>query len=61
VTVLAESAMLADAWATAISVLGAEQGMQLANRRQLAVLAIIKTASGLKTLRSDKMAAYTET
>ena len=61
VTVLAESAMLADAWATAISVLGAGMGLQLANRQQLAVLAIVKTGSGLKTLRSDKLAAYTAT
>ena len=61
VTVLAESAMLADAWATAISVLGADMGMQLANRQQLAVLAIIKTGSGFKTLRSDKLTAYTAT
>jgi thiamine biosynthesis lipoprotein len=61
VTVLAKSAMLADAWATAISVLGADMGLQLANRQQLAVLVIIKTGSGLKTLRSDKLAAYTAT
>lgn len=37
VTVLAESAMLADGWATAMLALGAERGMQIANARGLAV------------------------
>ena len=59
VTVIAASAMYADGWATTISVLGLEQGMQLANAQQLAVLAMIETASGLETIRSEKLAAYT--
>ena len=58
VTVIAASAMDADGWATAISVLGLKQGMQLANAQQLAVLAIIETDSGLETIRSEKLAAY---
>lgn len=37
VTVLHESAMLADAWATAITVMGHERGMALATRQGLAV------------------------
>ena len=36
VTVLHASAMLADAWATAITVLGADRGMALATRHTLA-------------------------
>ncbi len=37
VTVLAESAMLADGWATALEVLGAEDAMRIATEQQLAV------------------------
>jgi thiamine biosynthesis lipoprotein len=40
VTVLAESAMRADAWATALLVLGPEQGMALADEQGLAALFI---------------------
>ncbi|MEM1314859.1 MAG: FAD:protein FMN transferase [Pseudomonadota bacterium] len=38
VTVLAESAMLADAWATALHVIGKEEGLPLAERLGLAAL-----------------------
>ncbi|KEJ87861.1 thiamin biosynthesis lipoprotein ApbE [Sulfitobacter donghicola DSW-25 = KCTC 12864 = JCM 14565] len=37
-TVLAESAMLADAWATALHVMGQEEGLALAEREGIAVL-----------------------
>ncbi|MEL7115981.1 MAG: FAD:protein FMN transferase, partial [Pseudomonadota bacterium] len=40
VTVLAENAMLADAWATAFLALGVERGMPIANENDLAVLFI---------------------
>jgi len=40
VTVLAENAMLADAWATALLVHGTERGLEIANQRDLAVLFI---------------------
>lgn len=45
VTVLHESAMLADAWATAITVLGPKEGMALAARKQLAVLMVERTGA----------------
>lgn len=45
VTVLAENAMLADAWATALLVLGTERGLQIANERDLAVLFIDRDAN----------------
>jgi thiamine biosynthesis lipoprotein len=54
VTVLAENAMLADGWATAMLAMGAEKGMLIANRYQLAVFFISKhkniftTSSSLK-------------
>lgn len=47
VTVLTENAMLADAWATALLVLGRENGMKLAEEQGLAALFIDRTgASG---------------
>ena len=45
VTVLTENAMLADAWATAMLVLGRERGMEIANNRELAVLFIERDAN----------------
>lgn len=40
VTVLTENAMLADAWATALLVVGRERGMEIAERQNLAALFI---------------------
>ncbi len=49
VTVLTENAMLADAWATAMLVLGRERGLKIANKRDLAVLFIERDASSPHT------------
>jgi len=61
VTVLAENAMLADAWATALLVHGSECGLEIANQRDLAVLFIDRgTDAGDKdfvTTASDRFAA----
>lgn len=46
VTVLAETCAEADALATALTVLGPEQGLAFAEARQLAVLFIVRTESG---------------
>lgn len=46
VSVLHESTALADAWATAFSVLGAERSLSLAEEHGLAVLLLTKDASG---------------
>jgi len=46
VTVLHERAMLADAWATALNVLGPEAGMQLADRLDLPATFIVRRADG---------------
>ncbi|MFK7966001.1 MAG: FAD:protein FMN transferase [Burkholderiaceae bacterium] len=46
VTVVAEHAALADAWATALLVLGLKDGVDLANRLGLAALFIARDASG---------------
>ncbi len=47
VTVLHPSAMLADAWATALLVLGPERGFELAQKNGLAAYFIIHAESGL--------------
>jgi thiamine biosynthesis lipoprotein len=52
VTVIAGSAIEADAWATAMAVLGTEAGMKLANELQLAVYFIVDGASGFRALHS---------
>lgn len=44
VTVLADNTMLADAWATALLVLGTKRGLEIANQRDLAVLFIDRNA-----------------
>ncbi len=46
VTVLSDTCMDADAWATALTVLGPQQGLELAEQKGLAALFIIKTAGG---------------
>lgn len=46
VTVIAQTAMRADALATALMVLGPEQGFLLAEREQLAALLIVKSPEG---------------
>jgi thiamine biosynthesis lipoprotein len=54
VSVLHESAAVADAWATALTVLGAERGLELAETYNLAAYFIVRTKSGYKQLRSRK-------
>jgi thiamine biosynthesis lipoprotein len=46
VTVLAENAMMADAWATAMLALGQEKGMKLAEEHKLAVYFISRDVTG---------------
>lgn len=49
VTVLADNAMLADAWATAMLVLGRERGLEVAEKQGLAVLFVDHAGDGFKT------------
>lgn len=58
VTVVSESAMLADAWATALMVLGPEEGVELANELQLAAYFILGDGSGFQTRHSDAFNRY---
>ena len=62
-TVLAENAMLADAWATAMLILGREKGLEIAKAHDLAVLFVERDPSStelrFKTEASDSFKALT--
>jgi len=62
VTVLADTAMVADGWATALNVLGLDEGLKLANERGLAALFISRTDTSERrqSYESDTMKAYFE-
>ena len=61
VTVLAGDAMRADAWATAMTVLGVEAGLGLAASLDLAVRFLSRTPSGLQEHLSDAFLHQLET
>ena len=48
VSVVASTCMLADAWATALMVLGEEAGMQLARERKLTALFVLRDGDGFQ-------------
>ena len=48
VSVLHESVAMADAWATALTVLGAEEGLKLAEKHSLAAYFIVRTDKGFE-------------
>lgn len=54
VSVLHESVAMADAWATALTVLGAETGLKLAEEYSLAVYFIVRTDSGFEQYASSQ-------
>ncbi|EIE49796.1 thiamine biosynthesis protein ApbE [Salipiger aestuarii] len=56
VTVMTDSAMLADAWATALLVLGRDRGLEIANDRDMAVLFLERgdAAGDVVTTASDR-------
>lgn len=58
VTVIAETAAKADAWATALNVLGPEKGMAVANTEKLAVYMIVKEGDGFTDIYSEAFAVY---
>ena len=62
-TVLAENAMLADAWATAMLILGRERGLEIAKANDLAVLFVERDESAsdlrFKTTASEHFTALT--
>ncbi|MES2172945.1 MAG: FAD:protein FMN transferase [Pseudomonadota bacterium] len=60
VTVLHDSAMLADAWATAITVMGPDKGMALATRHDLAARLVVRTDDGAQEYMTPALAAMLE-
>lgn len=58
-TVLAENAMLADAWATAMLTLGRARGLEIAQTHDIAVLFAERSGSGFETIASDAFANLT--
>ena len=61
VTIVADTAMLADGWATAMMILGAEKGLRLAEQEGLAALFIVRDPeekSGYRQVVSHKMGQY---
>jgi FAD:protein FMN transferase len=58
VTVIAQTTAYADGLATAISVMGEDAGMELAQQQNLAVYMISKTPDGFKTTVSDAFKPY---
>ena len=61
VTILAENAMLADAWATGLLALGAERGLEIANDLNLAAMFIDRDASaGQKGFTARSSAAFAQ-
>ncbi|WP_066518253.1 FAD:protein FMN transferase [Sphingobium cloacae] len=57
VTVLHESAMLADAWATAVTVLGHDRGMALATRHGLAIRLVRREGDRAREYMTPALAA----
>lgn len=61
VSVVAESCMAADAWATAMNVLGAERGKMIAEREKLNVLLVSRQADGFAIFGTGTLAGYANT
>ena len=57
VTVIHPSATMADAWATALTVLGAEAALALAQKEQLAVYLVVREGGDFRSLVSPAMSA----
>jgi thiamine biosynthesis lipoprotein len=57
VTVIADDAMRADAWATALTVLGADAGYEFAQSRNLAARFVSRTEHGLRERMTDAFLA----
>lgn len=55
VTVLHRECMLADAWATALAVLGPEEGLALADREGLAMHMVVRDDGGFRELLSPEL------
>lgn len=61
VTVLHESCMMADGWATALSVAGPDEALRLATENGLAVYLMVRDGDGVKSLVSPAFTARFDT
>ncbi len=59
VSVLHESVAMADAWATALTVMGAKTGLELAEKHELAAYFIVRTEKGFEQHRSRQFEQLT--
>ncbi|MEM1347659.1 MAG: FAD:protein FMN transferase [Myxococcota bacterium] len=59
VSVVYSNCMLADAWATALNVLGEEEGLKLANEQGIAALFIVRDGNGFTEIESEAFTALT--
>jgi len=57
VTVISETCAQADGWATALTVLGPERGLEIANTRGVSAYFIVMTGEGIKELFSEQFDA----
>jgi thiamine biosynthesis lipoprotein len=60
VTVVHGSAMMADAWATALTVMGSTEALAVAEQRDLAVYLLRRSGNELETLTSSSMTQWIE-
>ena len=60
VTVVHGSAMMADAWATALTIVGSAEAMMLAEQRGLAVYLLKRSEKSLEVMASSAMARWLE-
>ncbi len=60
VTVLGESAAAADAWATALLVLGSRDGLELADRENIAALFLDRSDDGIEPVASTAFQRYAD-
>lgn len=58
ITVIAESGLLADAWATALNVLGPVKGFELAQEKQLAAYFIVRDGEGFEVKYTEAFKQY---
>jgi thiamine biosynthesis lipoprotein len=58
VSVMADNCMAADAWATAINVLGPVRGLAVAEREKLTVLLVNRTANGYEKLATGALSVH---
>jgi len=60
VSVIADTCMKADAWATAIDVLGIEEGLRIAKEKSLDVFLISRNESGIEKVGTGSLQKYAE-